>query len=310
MKTPETIRVIFAGTGEFGAPILQKLMEDPRIEIPFVITAPDKAAGRKLQTKASDIKRLATLNKLFVQQPQFIEELEQKIIQAKADIMLVVAYGELIPEKVLNIPRLGSVNIHPSLLPRYRGASPIQHALLHLDQITGVTWIEMNKRMDAGPVVAQKEISIDPGDTAKTLSQKLSELAAQLTPDVLLRYMDSRESFSQDDLEATYCKKISKQDGYLDVYKEDAPSIIAKVKAFTPWPGCSIPWGNARLKIVRAHADEQKISSGELRVLDGKILHIGTKNGTLIPEIVQPESKRAMSIGEFLRGQRNLPTQI
>lgn len=304
------ISVIFIGTGAFGVGTLQKLATDPIFHIPLVITGQDKAVGRGLKTAFSPVKETALANKLIVQQPLSIGELKQKLIQLKPDYLLVVAYGEIIKNEILDIPSIASVNIHASLLPKYRGASPIQEALLHGNSQTGITWIKMDSKMDTGDVIAQKSLQISGDDTFETLANRLSDLSAQNTGGILEKFAKNKLSTPQDNSLATYCRKIQKNDGFIDVHKETAEEILRKIRAYTPWPGCSILWNGKRLKITQAVMGEQKISTGVVQIVDNKILAIGTLKGTLLPKRVQPESKREMNIAEFLKGQKLVPKNL
>lgn len=304
------ISVIFIGTGAFGVGTLQKLATDPIFHIPLVITGQDKAVGRGLKTAFSPVKETALANKLIVQQPLSIGELKQKLIQLKPDYLLVVAYGEIIKNEILDIPSIASVNIHASLLPKYRGASPIQEALLHGNSQTGITWIKMDSKMDTGDVIAQKSLQISGDDTFETLANRLSDLSAQNTGGILKKFAKNKLSTPQDNSLATYCRKIQKNDGFIDVHKETAEEILRKIRAYTPWPGCSILWNGKRLKITQAVMGEQKISTGVVQIVDNKILAIGTLKGTLLPKRVQPESKREMNIAEFLKGQKLVPKNL
>lgn len=303
------ISVIFIGTGSFGTDTLQKLATDPDFQIPLVITGQDKAVGRGLKTVFSPVKEAALANKLIVQQPRSIGELKQKLIQLKPDYLLVVAYGEIIKGEILDIPAIASVNIHASLLPKYRGASPIQEAILNGDTETGTTWIKMNSKMDAGEIISQKTLKIGQ-DNFEILSRNLAELSAQNTEEILKKFAKNGLVMPQNESLATYCKKIQKKDGFIDVYKETAEEILRKIRAYTPWPGCSILWNEKRLKIIQAIIGEQKISTGMVQVVDGRVLAIGTLKGTLLPKRVQPESKREMNITEFLKGQKVVPKNL
>lgn len=300
----QQLSVIFIGTGGFGVPTLNVLASDQRFNIPFVITGQDKSSGRGLKTNFSPVKNAAIANKLIVQQPKSLNELKQDFIQTKPDYFLVIAYGEIIKKDILNIPSIVAVNIHASLLPKYRGASPIQEAILHGDQKTGITWIKMNEKMDAGEAIKQITFKIESEDTYETLSNALSDLAAKNTAQILIKFSQNKKSLKQNEDRTSYCRKIKRQDGFIDVYKQNAEEITRKIRAYTPWPGCWIFLNGKRLKIIQAEIGEQKISSGEIRILDKKTLGLGTVKGTLLPLKVQPESKREMSIEEFLRGQR------
>lgn len=304
----DRLKIIFIGTGKFGVNILETLIKDTQIQIPLLITGQDKPAGRKLALRQSDIKECAISNKLIVQQPTSVNKLEQKIMQIKPDFLLVVAYGKILPESILRIPKYGAINIHGSLLPKYRGASSIQESLLNGDNVTGITWILMNEKMDKGPIIAQKTLKIEDNDTYETLSEKLSGLAAENTPKVLESFVLNNDSSIQDENKATYCRKINKEDGFIDLHKETADGILRKIKAYTPWPGCYIFWNNKRLKIVQAKISEQKICTDPgSACICGNALFLGTKKGVLMPTIVQPESKKQMPIKDFILGQKNTP---
>lgn len=290
----EKLKVIFVGTGDFGVPILEALFKDRGVEIPLVITGMDKPAGRGMKMTFSPIKQAATSNKLIVHQCSKIAGLKQKIMQTKPDFLLVVAFGEIIPVEILKLAKFGAINVHGSLLPQYRGASPIQEALLRGDSQTGVTWILMEKKMDAGAIVSQEKILISNEDTAPSLFEKLSLLAAKHTPSVLRNFADSGEKKSQDEAHASYCRKIKKSDGLIEPQKENARDILNKIRAYNPWPGCFFFWNGKRIKLVQAKLSEQKNSSDV----------IATKNGLLQIERVQPESKKEMAFSEFLRGQK------
>jgi len=306
----EKIKIVFAGTGEFGVQTLNALAGDPRFEVSCVITGLDKPVGRKLEIQENAVKQAAILNKLFVLQSPQISSLKQKIIQINPDLLLVVAFGELLPSDILEIPRLGAINIHGSLLPKYRGASPIQESILNGDRITGITWIRMNKKMDQGDIVEQLNLNIKNTDTYEELSAKLAKLSADKTGGVLVNYVKSPTQTKQDDKLATYCRKIKKEDGMINFQLESADEIVRKIRAYTPWPSCYIAWGGKRLKIIKAEVSEQKIDTRKTETINGTKLLIGTKEKSLALLTVQPESKRAMSIEEFLRGQKNIPETL
>lgn len=299
------LSVIFVGTGAFGAGTLEALAADKRFSIPFVITAPDKEIGRGLKLTSTQIKKTALANKLIVHESTKVENLKQKIIQAKADFILVVAFGEIIPISVLKIPKNGSVNIHGSLLPKYRGASPIQESILCGDRETGLTWIHMNEKMDAGDIIEQAEIDISPEDTYETLGEKLAQLSSIKTGDILAEFALTNKQKPQDQKLATYCHKISKKDGEINLQRETAEEILRKIRAYAKWPGCYFWFNEKRIKIIQAHIGEQKISTGEIEMVDKKFLALGTREGTLLLTRIQPESKREMSTEEFLRGYKN-----
>lgn len=304
------LKVIFTGSGDFGVPVLETLVKDNRFDIPFIITSPDKQLGRGLKIIQSSIKTFALTNKLIIHQPQRIAELKQKIIQEKPDFLLVVAYGEIIDESILKTPDSGSINIHGSLLPKYRGASPIQEAILQGDNTTGITWILMNKKMDQGDIIAQEKTDIDMSDSYDSLSEKLSKIASDKTGDILVKYSVNPKVIKQNNNSASYCKKITKEDGFIDVYKENAIETERKIRAYSRWPGCYINWFGKRLKIIKAAVGEQKISAGEMKIIETGSMAIGTKHQTFLPLIVQLEGKKQMEINEFLRGQKQIPNAL
>ena len=306
----KTYSVVFVGTGIFGVKTLEALAGNKRFEIPFVITGNDKKSGRGMVLTPSPVKKAvqetATLNKLFIQQPGRIRNLKQKLIHTAPDFILVVSYGEIIKKDILAIPRIGCINIHPSLLPKYRGASPVQETILSGDDRTGITWILMDERMDAGRVISQKPVAISGDENTIELAEKLSGAAASGTADALINFAGHGKSFLQDETQATYCKKIAKSDGLLDFKVETAVQMTRKIRAYTPWPGCYFVWNEKRIKIIQAVAVEQKISSGgptvgEIRADKGKLL-IGTLSGALDVITVQPESKKPMPAAEFIKG--------
>ena len=304
------LSLIFIGTGGFGAPVIGSLISSNKFRLPFVITGEDTKAGRSFKLTSSAIKNCALANNLIVHESRSISALRQKIMQEKPDFLLVVDFGEIIPEDVLSIAKIGAVNIHPSLLPKYRGASPLQETILHGDSVTGVSWILMSNKMDAGPIVAQKRIAVSATDAFYSLSKKLSALAAKETAGVLSNFAHSPAAQKQDESMATYCRKITKEDGFIDLHKETAEQILRKIRAYEAWPGCFIFWNGKRLKIIQAATGEQKISSGMVAAEDGKVLALGTRKDALLPSVVQPESKCEMRIEEFLRGQKNIPQRI
>lgn len=303
------LSIIFAGTAQFAVPILEALISDPRFNVSSVITAPDKPAGRNRALLPSSVKLAALSNKLIVHQPVCIKELEQNIIQEKPDFFLLTAYGQIITKNILKIPKLGAINIHGSLLPKYRGASPIQEAILNGDRISGVTWIVMNERLDEGDIIAKKEVFILPQDTYETLSQRLADISAGSTPDVLAKYAEKPAAEKQKG-EASFCGRIDKKDGFINVRKESAEKIERKIRAYTPWPGCFILWNGKRLKIIGVKVCEQKIDTGEVAIVNGETLMVGTTEKSLMLIRVQLEGKKELNIADFIKGQKNLPKTV
>lgn len=296
--------VIFVGTGDLGKPVLEKMLKDERIVIPFIVTGKDKPKGRGMQLGYSGIKEIGILNKLIIHQPEKISDLKQEIVQANADFLLVTDFGEIIPKSILSLAKIAPINIHPSLLPKYRGPTPMHAPLLNGDTVTGVSWMVMGERMDAGDIIHQEKMDISPNDDYLSLSSKLSTLAGEKTPNVLLNFKANPKQIPQSEEDAIYCKRIDKEDGYIDPQKETADQILAKIKAYCIWPGCTFFWNNTRLKIIKASKDEQKISSGEIVTTSDLKMLLGTVKGAVSFEVVQPESKARMKIEDYLRGKR------
>lgn len=229
------MRIIFAGTPDFSVPILQALLATQH-EIIAVYTQPDKASGRGLQVQISPVKECALVHNIPVYQPISLKiEAEQEILKSlQPDLMIVVAYGLILPTAVLTIPSLGCVNVHASLLPRWRGASPIQQAILAGDEETGVSIMQMEAGLDTGPVFAESRCAILPTDTAQTLHDRLSVLGAEtLLP--VLPDLSKRIPQKQNDEQASYAGKISKKDGLIN-WNKTAWQISCQVRAFNPWP--------------------------------------------------------------------------
>jgi methionyl-tRNA formyltransferase len=214
----------------------------------------------------------------------------------------VAAYGQIIPKNILEIPSLGCINVHASLLPRWRGASPIQAAILSGDVITGVSIMKMDEGLDTGPIIAQQEISISIDDTFFSLSEKLSNLGASLLIETLGEYFSGKSKLTnQDEEQATKTHLIKKEEGLLDL-KMPAEMLERAIRAYNPWPGTFFFWGSHQIKVLKAHIlDSQKVQPNQ-HLVHQKKPAIGTGHGLLIMDIVQPAGKKAMTGEEFLRG--------
>lgn len=247
----ESMKIIFAGTPVFAAVALDALAQAGH-EIALVLTQPDRPAGRGLQPLTSAVKRLAQEHAIPIQQPATLRDpdIARDLDRIAADALVVAAYGLIVPPQVLTLPRLGCINIHASLLPRWRGAAPIQRALLAGDAETGISIMQMDTGLDTGPVLLQEAIPIRPEDTAQTLHDRLAALGGRL----IVRALDApREAHPQDESRATYAAKIDKREARID-WREPADLIERKVRAFNPVPGAATSFHNAGLKIWRAAA--------------------------------------------------------
>jgi methionyl-tRNA formyltransferase len=299
------MKIIYFGTPEFAVKPLENLYKGDNIEILAVVTQPDKPQGRKQIMTASPVKDCAIKLGLKVIQPNNKKELAEELKKMeKVDFFVVIAYGMILSKEVLDMPKLGPINVHASLLPKYRGASPIQEALLHGDKETGVSIMAMDEAMDHGDVYLIKRMAIDEQDSLETLTYKLSIMSAQILPQVLEDIKNGDLSpIPQHHQKATFCHKIEKEDGKID-FNKSAVEIKNMLRAFTPWPGIFTDFNGKKLKIIESNVSDEQIEAGKFKV-DGKILKIGTKKGSLIPSKLQIEGKSVMDVASFLNGYRS-----
>jgi len=297
------------GTPEFAVPSLEHLILN-QYQVVAVYTQPDKPAGRGRSLVSSPVKRAALTRKLPVVQPVSLNKAEvvAQLADFHPDVIVVAAFGQVLPQSVLDIPAYGCINIHPSLLPRFRGASPIAAAILAGDEFTGVSIMLMDRGLDTGPILARAEISISPQDNTGSLTVKLSLLAARLLQEVLVGWLRGEITPQpQNEAEATYCGQSTKEEGKID-WRLPSMEIWRRVRAFTPWPGCYTSWRRKQLKIIEVVPlpEEETFKVGQVVALhkEGAAFGVCTGGGILGVVTVQLEGKRAMSAAEFLRGQR------
>ena len=305
------MRVVFMGTPEFAVPSLEHLILN-QYQVEAVYTQPDRAAGRGRFMVSSPVKRAAMEWGLPVLQPANLKDTEAvaQLAGFKPDVIVVAAFGQKLPQSVLDIPAHQCINIHPSLLPRHRGASPVAAAILAGDEFTGVSIMLMGAGLDTGPVLAQAQVPISEHDSTGSLTAKLSLIAAQLLLEVLPRWVGGEITpRSQDEAGVTYSGEFSKNDGEID-WQLPAVDIWRRVRAFQPWPGCYTTLQGKQLKIIEALPlpDEGTSRIGQAVALDRGEAAFGVDTGKGILGVlkVQLEGKRAMSAEEFLRGQRQL----
>ena len=300
-------RLVFMGTPEFAVPVLEALIG--KYQVVAVVTQPDQAAGRGQRTKSSPVKKTALAHDLPLLQPPSLRrpEAAAELRELAPDVIVVAAFGQILLPEVLAIPPHGCLNVHASLLPRYRGAAPIAAAILAGEEQTGVTLMLMDEGMDTGPILAQAECKIEPQDTTGSLSVKLAHLGADLLVEALPRWLDGRIAPQpQDDSLATYCQIIAKKDGLLD-WSSPATDLWLRVRAYHPWPGTYTYWRGKLLKILRARPVTISPSSEKPgRVIssdDGVAVVTGT--AALLLEEIQLAGKKALAAQEFIRGQRD-----
>jgi len=278
------IKIIFLGTPEFGAIVLERLIKNNYKPI-LVITALDKPAGRKQILTPSPVKLVAKKYNISVVQPEKIQNSKYKIQNLRPDLIICAAYGQLIPAEILKIPRYGCLNIHPSLLPKYRGPSPIQYAILNGDKETGVTIILMDEKMDHGEIISNFKFLISKKFTYPELSQKLAEIGVKLLLETIPKWINGEiKAKAQDESEATYTKILKKEDGKID-WARPPEEIERKIRAFNPWPGAFTFWKKNKKKIM-------------IKILEAEV----SKNNKLIIKKIQPEGKKPMTFEEFKRG--------
>ncbi|MBI5877577.1 MAG: methionyl-tRNA formyltransferase [Chloroflexi bacterium] len=295
-------RVIFMGTPDFAVPALRVLCAATTVV--GVYTQPDRPSGRGRKVEASPVKREAEARGFAVFQPKSLRPaaIVEALRALQPDLIVVAAYGLILPQSVLDIPPLHCINIHASLLPKYRGASPITHAILNGERETGITLMQMEAGLDTGPIIAQRTVPIDTADTTGALEARLSvtgaELLAQTLPAWIARTITP---VPQDHAAATLTRLINKADGLID-WSAPAAQIALKVRAYTPWPGAVTTWNGETIKIVRAAAAAERGEPGRVTVRGGSVL-VGTGEGSLRLHVVQPAGKRAMDAESFVRGR-------
>ena len=301
------MRIVFMGTPEFAVPTLKHLVLND-YQVAAVYTRPDRPAGRGRGLASSPVKRLAKELALPVVHPVSLKETGAiaELDSFEPDVIVVAAFGQILPKSVLELPKFGCLNIHPSLLPRHRGVAPVAAAILAGDSFTGVSIMLMDEGLDTGPVVSMAQAAISDRDSTGSLTLKLSLIAAHLIQDVLPDWVRGGiKSKPQDEADATYSATIAKEDGEID-WHQPAVAIWRRVRAFHPWPGCYTRWRGKLLKIIEVEplGREVKAVAGEVITLPGVGLGVSTGDGVLRLLVMQLEGKRAMTSEEFLRGQR------
>ncbi|EKE16314.1 MAG: hypothetical protein ACD_11C00020G0019 [uncultured bacterium] len=311
------LKTVFMGTSHFAEGTLKALIEN-EYNIVAIFTKPDAKIGRKQEVAESPIKKLALEKNIPVFQPQkFDNEIINKLKSLKPDLIIVTAYGKILPKEVLDIPGFGCVNVHPSLLPKFRGPSPIQNTLLTGEKETGTTIMLMDEKMDTGDILAQEKILIEDSDNAQILSEKLLILSCDLLVKTLPLWIGRKiEPIKQDDSQATLCQLIEREDGRI-IWEQDAQEIYNKFRALFPWPGIFTFWKNdamlTRIKLLKIKL--QKINP-EIHHKVGEVFEIGDSigiqalNGVIIIEELQMEGKNPASAKEFINGYRNFVGSI
>ena len=299
-----TSRIVFMGTPDFSVPTLAMLADS--FQVIGVLTQPDKPAGRGQRLTASAVKQWAQPRGLPVFQPRTLRDatIQAQLAEMKPDVIVVAAFGLLLPKPVLDLPLRGCLNVHASLLPKYRGAAPIPAAILNGEPETGVTLMVMDEGLDTGPAIASAAIPILSDDTTATLTTRLADLGAHLLAETLPRWVAGEITPQpQDHSRATLAPKLDKADGRLD-WSRPAVELDRRVRAFSPWPGTFTAWNGKLLRILSVQATaRQTQGSPGLVVKDAEGIGVLTGDGVLRLVSVQLEGKRAMRAEDFARGQ-------
>jgi methionyl-tRNA formyltransferase len=307
-SSPQNPRIVFMGSPDFAVPILSALAG--RYPVVGVVTQPDRPAGRGQALTPPPVKRLTQELGLPIIQPSRLRqpEAQEQLRLWAPDIIVVAAFGQILRPDVLDLPPYGCLNVHASLLPRWRGAAPINAAILHGDAQIGATIMRMDPGVDTGPVLSQRAMPILPDDTASSLAERLSELGAALLLETLPAYLSGDLlPQPQDEALATYAPMLKKEDGELD-FNRPAVELERQVRAMIPWPGTYTQWQGQLLKVHRAHAilaSQAPAASPATRLIHAGLPAIYTASGLLVLDEVQPAGKKPMPGKVFLQGARN-----
>lgn len=302
------MKIIFAGTPQFAASALAALIKEHQIIA--VLSQPDRPSGRGMQLTASPVKQLALQHKLPLLQPASLktEETQKTISQLDADLMVVAAYGLILPKAVLQMPRNGCLNIHASLLPRWRGAAPIQRAILAGDAETGITIMQMDEGLDTGAMLLKKTCAITANDNAQTLHDKLAELGAQAIVEALAKMEQGKlNPEKQEAQSATYASKLTKSEAQLD-WKQDAVQLERAVRGYFPFPTANTLYGETPVKILRARlAEGIPAAPGEVIAIEKESMLVACGKGVLALELLQKPGGKPLAIAQFIQ---SLPVKV
>ena len=307
------LRVLFMGSDAFSLPVLQGLVENGStlrrpVEVPVVVTQPDRPAGRGRSLRDNTVKRYAVNAGIEVLQPERVRDpaAVDTLLQHKADLIVVASFGQILPRRLIEVPRLRALNLHPSLLPRHRGPTPINSAILDGDEFTGTTLMLMSSKMDAGPILAQNVTEIGRRETAGELTERLAQMSAGLLLRRLPDWADGNiVPRPQDEGDATYTRLLRKDDARLD-WTLTAETLSRQVRAFNPWPMAFTFWDGRPMRILSALPAAGHAAPGNVLGMMADGLAVGTGAGLLLVEIVQLAGGRPMPAGAMLAGHPSL----
>ena len=304
-----TYRVVFMGSPDFAVPVLHALINAPDFEVVGVVSQPDRPAGRGSEIKAPPVKVAAQAAGIEVYQPEKLRGAEAlaHLKNWNADVHVVAAYGQILKPDILAVPPHGSINVHASLLPRWRGAAPIQAVIRAGDAQTGITIMQMEAGLDTGPMLLAEALTLDPRETAKTLHDKLSAMAGDLLLRALRGFLSGKITPQpQDDSLATFAPQIEKEEGKIN-WSQTAVEIDRHVRAFTPWVGTFTYWNGKLLKIIAGEPVPGSLAPGQVAAGKGAHpIYIGTGEGIFAPTALQLAGKKQVSAADFLNGNADL----
>lgn len=292
--------IVFMGTPDFSVPVLKMLIENTNVLL--VVTQPDKIVGKDKTVSFNPIKKLALEENIPVFQPMRIRKDFEKLKNLDIDLIVTCAYGQIIPKEVLDMPKYGCINVHASILPKYRGSAPIQWCLFNNDDVTGVTIMYMDEGMDTGDIIKIKEIPILDSDNVGTLHDKLSKLGCDLLLEVLPTIFNKTNNRIKQGNNYTMAPMIKREDERLD-FNEEGKKIIGKIKGLNPWPLANIIINNQEIKVLEAEFVQKKVdNTGIIKEIDKKNLGITCKDGIIYLKKIKPSGKKVMEINSFLNG--------
>jgi len=302
----QSLNVVFCGTPRFAVPTLEALV-GAGFCLSLVVTQPDRPRGRGMELALSPVKEAAQRLALPVIQPEKIknnEEFRAQLATIQPDAIIVVGYGRIIPQWMIDLPPLGNINLHASLLPKYRGAAPIQWAIARGESVTGVTTMRIDAGLDTGDILLQKEVSVEPQDTAETLGPRLAAIGADLMVETLRGLqVGTINPRPQDHAQATLAPILNKEDGRMD-FSLSAQEVCNRLRGFQPWPGAFTSFRGRALNVWQAQVVEQRVAAGELLVEKDRLI-VGCAPATALELLeVQPEGKKRMSAKAFVQGYR------
>jgi methionyl-tRNA formyltransferase len=308
---PQSLNLVFCGTPQFAVPALEKLV-DAGFRVHLVVTQPDRPKGRGLELVASPVKQSAQKLNLPITQPDRIktnDEFRAQLTALQPDAIIIVGYGRIIPQWMLDLPPLGNLNLHASLLPKYRGAAPIQWAIANGETVTGVTTMRIDAGLDTGAILQQHELAIAPDDTAETLAPRLAAIGADLMVETLSGLQaGSIRSRPQDNSQASLAPILKKEDGLVD-FSRAATEIFNRIRGFQPWPGAYTKFRGKTLQIIHARPATDAVPPAELRADSDRLL-VGCAHNTALELLeVQLEGKKRTTAADFIRGHRPEPRE-